>query len=44
MNLADCLTLEVHDLEVAVLERSAPRRAFRRLADTEVASLLGAAG
>ncbi len=37
-------TLGSADLEVAVLERDAPRRAFRRLADAEVASLLGAAG
>ena len=29
------------DLEVALLERSAPRRCFRRLPDAEVASLLG---
>jgi proteasome alpha subunit len=31
---------EIGDLEVAVLERSQPRRAFRRVDDTEVASLL----
>lgn len=34
-------TLGSGDLEVALLERSAPRRCFRRLADTEVAGLLG---
>jgi proteasome alpha subunit len=32
---------EIGDLEVAVLERSEPRRAFRRVEDAEVASLLG---
>ena len=33
-------TLAAAELEVAVLERSAPRRAFRRLTDGEVESLL----
>jgi proteasome alpha subunit len=33
-------TLGAEDLEVAVLDRSLPRRAFRRLADGEVTSLL----
>jgi proteasome alpha subunit len=33
-------TLAAADLEVAVLDRSAPRRAFRRLTDGEVESLL----
>ena len=33
-------TLAAADLEVAVLDRAAPRRAFRRLTDGEVASLL----
>lgn len=33
-------TLAAGDLEVALLERSAPRRCFRRLPDTEVAALL----
>lgn len=37
-------TLGSADLEVAVLERSAERRAFRRLPDTEVAALLGSEG
>jgi proteasome alpha subunit len=34
-------TLAAGDLEVALLDRSAARRAFRRLPDTEVAALLG---
>lgn len=34
-------TLGAGDLEVALLDRSAPRRCFRRLPDAEVASLLG---
>ncbi|MCU1369169.1 MAG: prcA [Ilumatobacteraceae bacterium] len=34
-------TLGSSDLEVALLERTATRRAFRRLADPEVAALLG---
>jgi proteasome alpha subunit len=33
-------TLAAEDLEIAVLDRSLPRRAFRRLADGEVTSLL----
>ncbi len=33
-------TLGSSDLEVALLDRSAPRRCFRRLPDTEVAALL----
>jgi hypothetical protein len=33
-------TVEAADLEVAVLARSDGRRAFRRLADDEVATLL----
>ena len=33
-------TLTAAELEVAVLDRTAPRRAFRRLTDGEVASLL----
>jgi len=36
-------TLEPGDLEVAVLERSADRRCFRRLPDAEVAFLVGSA-
>lgn len=32
------------DLEVALLERSATRRCFRRLDDAEVAEILGSAG
>jgi len=32
---------EIGDLEVAVLERAEPRRAFRRVDDAEVAGLLG---
>ncbi|MGN6696097.1 MAG: proteasome subunit alpha [Aquihabitans sp.] len=35
-------TLGADDLEVALLERSAPRRCFRRLLDAQVASLLSA--
>jgi proteasome alpha subunit len=34
-------TLGAEDLEVAVLDRALPRRAFRRLPDQEVTSLLG---
>jgi proteasome alpha subunit len=33
-------TLNAEDLEIAVLDRSVPRRAFRRLPDQEVTSLL----
>ncbi|MBA2608693.1 MAG: proteasome subunit alpha, partial [Actinobacteria bacterium] len=33
-------TLPAAELEVAVLDRGAPRRAFRRLTDGEVTSLL----
>jgi proteasome alpha subunit len=36
-------TLTASELEVAVLERGAPRRAFRRVDDGEVTDLLGAA-
>jgi proteasome alpha subunit len=32
--------IPIEDLEVAVLDRNAPRRAFRRLPDAEVSSLL----
>jgi proteasome alpha subunit len=35
-------TLATENLEVAVLERSRPRRAFRRVADADVARVLGA--
>jgi proteasome alpha subunit len=38
--LAGDRTLTADDLEVAVLERTAARRAFRRLTDAEVSSLL----
>jgi proteasome alpha subunit len=38
--LAGDRTLTADDLEVAVLERTAARRAFRRLSDHEVSSLL----
>jgi proteasome alpha subunit len=34
-------TLEPANLEVAVLDRSRPRRAFRRFSDTDVARILG---
>ena len=34
-------TLNAADLELAVLDRSAPRRAFRRLTDAEASELLG---
>ena len=34
-------TLEAGDLEVAVLERAAERRAFRRIEDSETTQLLG---
>lgn len=34
-------TLTADDLEVAVLDRGAPRRSFRRLDDTQVTELLG---
>ncbi len=34
-------TLEAHNLEVAVLDRARPRRAFRRLSDPDVERILG---
>ncbi|HEY4376688.1 MAG TPA: hypothetical protein VGM93_06000, partial [Acidimicrobiales bacterium] len=34
-------TLAATDLEVALLDRNGPRRCFRRLADDEIATLLG---
>ncbi|MGH2794263.1 MAG: proteasome subunit alpha, partial [Actinomycetota bacterium] len=36
--------LEAQNLEVAVLDRSRPRRTFRRLDDTDVTGILEAAG
>ena len=43
LNVTQNKTLSERDLEVAVLDRTKPRRKFRRIAAVELAQLLGTA-